>query len=73
MCKINAKNRESPIIYRNEEELIKNFTKHGINIIRDRFHNESIRVAGVDATVLVKGVQVLHGYGVVVGLASPNQ
>lgn len=29
-------------------------------------------LVGVDATVLVNGFQVLHGYGVAVGLAHPN-
>ena len=62
---------EPPIIYRNEEQLIQIITKQ-IESIRNGFGDKSMRVAmsvGVDATVLVKGVQVLHREGVVVGLS----
>jgi len=72
--RVRSKHREPPIIYRTEGELIDVITKH-VNMIRAGFNDMSMRVGisvGVDATVLVRGVQVLHGYGVVVGLASPN-
>lgn len=62
-------------IYWNENELIEILTKH-IKLMYDRFSDESMRVSasmGIDTTVLVKGVQVLHSHGMVVGLAHPNK
>jgi len=73
--RVSAKTRDAPIIYRSEKGLIDIVTNH-IKIICERFNNNSMRVAvsvGIDATVLVKGVQVLHGCGILVGLARSNQ
>eukprot|EP00956_Cyclotella_meneghiniana_P010341 scaffold14318_cov102-Cyclotella_meneghiniana.AAC.1 len=71
---VSSKRREPAIIHRTVDELTDTVTNH-IKLIRDGYKDQSMRVAvsvGVDATVLVKGVQVLHGEGVLTGLACPN-
>jgi hypothetical protein len=72
--RVSSKRREPPIIHRTVDELTDTVTNH-IKLIRDGYKDQSMRVAvsvGVDATVLVKGVQILHGEGILTGLASPN-
>ena len=70
---VSTKNQEQSIIYCSEEQLIEILTKH-IDLIHN-YSDNSMRMAlsaGVYETVLVKGFQVLHGAGVVVGGARPN-
>jgi hypothetical protein len=72
--RVSIKNWEQSIKYHSEQQLIEILTKH-IELICNRYSDNSMRVAlsvGVDATVLVKGFQVLHGACIVVGGAISN-
>ena len=74
MGRLKAKKRASPFLMRDNAEIASTLASK-ISMIRKTFGDESKRVAfsvGIDATVNVKGYQVLHQEQVVVGGAFPN-
>lgn len=74
MNRLKASKRDTPLILRDKADMARILATQ-IAMIRHEFGDDSMRVVfsvGIDATVVVKGWQILYSHGKVVGGAAPH-